>query len=185
MTSGRRSALCFVVVLFTVLLAAAVGAGAAEEEAGKLTARVGGHAPDFVLQSVDGRDVVFSSLQGKVVVLSFWDCYADVCFTSVSVLEEMFRRYPKEKFALVTLCYEVPAAMAKDNYKKLMENCGMGQVILVDDRKYVKQLYGVTTAPTTFLIGADMVIWEKLTTVPELRSEDFRTKVDSFVKSLP
>lgn len=182
MKRGKRIVLW--IALFTAVLACAAVAAAAEDAA-KLTAGVGSHAPDFVLRSVDGSEVVFSSLRGKVVVLSFWDCYADVCFTSVSVLEEMFRRYPKEKFALVTLCYEVPAAMAKDNYRKLMENCGMGQVILVDDRKHVKQLYGVTTAPTTFLIGADMVIWDKLTTVPELRGEEFKAKVDSFVKSLP
>ncbi len=135
-------------------------------------------APAFTLPAPDGREVTLSDLRGKVVLLSFWDCYADVCFTTVGVMEELAAKYPPEKFAAVTVCYEVPPSLAADGYKNLMKSCGAGQTVLIDRERLVSRLYGVSEAPTTFLLDGEGTIRERIVGVIGLRGQDFRGMLD-------
>jgi cytochrome c biogenesis protein CcmG/thiol:disulfide interchange protein DsbE len=141
----------------------------------------GAKAPVFVLRTPAGAELSLESLRGKVILLSFWDCFADACFTTVPAFQAMARKYPPEQFALATICFSVPPALAENRYALLFERCGAGQVILLDPEQKVRDLYRVETAPTTFLMDKDLVIRELVVGVAGLRGPDFLRRVDELV----
>ncbi len=141
----------------------------------------GDPAPGFTLKNTDGKNVYLQSFRGKIILLSFWDCYADACFTSMEAFDVMAKKYPPEQFALVTICFAVPPALAENNYADLLKRCSAGQVILLDPEKKVHDLYRVQAAPTTYLIGRDLVIRELVNGVATLRGADFTKRVDELV----
>jgi peroxiredoxin len=145
----------------------------------------GESAEDFTLEKPGGELISFASLKGKVLLLTFWDCYADVCFTSVKPLEDMIAKFPPGKFQAVTICYEVPPAMAADNYAGLMKNCSRGQLILLDKERKVKEQYRVKAPATTIVIDKGFVIREKVIGVPALRDKAFLDKLDRLVADIP
>lgn len=57
----------------------------------KLT--VGASAPDFTAQSMDGKQVNLSDLQGKVVVLTFWSTKCAICHSEIPKLNKVAERY--------------------------------------------------------------------------------------------
>lgn len=50
-------------------------------------------SPQFSFVTFDGRKVVSSSLEGKVVVLDFWSTDCNPCRKSMPQLEEFYERY--------------------------------------------------------------------------------------------
>jgi peroxiredoxin len=174
------AALC-AAVLLSVLLPVPVVLAADSDKTPGLEA--GAPAPDFSLKGTDGKDVSLKSFSGKVILLSFWDCYSDVCFTSVDALDRMAKKYSPEQFAVITICYEVPPSMAADGYKNLLKSCSIGQIILLDVEKKARDAFQVKEGASTFLIGRDLVIKERINGIPTLRGAEFARRVDDLVST--
>ena len=142
---------------------------------------VGSRFPDFTLPGVDGKPVSLSDFKGKAIMLSFWSCYTDTCFTSVRVMEELLKEHSASGLVAPTVCVEVPPALANDRYAGLLEKCGTGQIVLIDKEMAVAKKLGITEFPTTYLIDRDYAVWQAITGVRPLMTEDFRVLVKSLV----
>lgn len=142
---------------------------------------VGEEFPDFTLPDVDGREVSLRDFRGKVILLSFWSCYTDTCFTSVRIIEALIRDYSAGGLVAPTVCSEIPPALAKNSYAELLKRCGAGQIILIDVEKKMKGRFNIRQVPTTFLIDRDQLLREKFTGVPPLMRKEFREAVRSLV----
>jgi peroxiredoxin len=137
--------------------------------------------PEFSLPDVSGRQVSLKDFKGKAILLSFWSCYTDTCFTSVRVIEELLKQYSDRGLVAPTVCSEVPAGLENNGYEGLLKRCGMGQIVLIDKDRQLTKTFGITEFPTTFLIDRNYVVWEVLNGVHPLMTEDFRALVKSFV----
>ena len=137
--------------------------------------------PEFSLPDVNGRRVSLKDFKGKAILLSFWSCYADTCFTSVRVIEELLKQYSGQGLVAPTVCSEVPAGLENNGYAGLLKRCGMGQIVLIDKDRQLTNKFGITEFPTTFLIDRNYVVWEIFNGVHPLMTEDFRALVKSFV----
>ena len=142
-----------------------------------------GKAPtSFTLPDTTGLPVDIASFKGMTVLLTFWSCYSDSCFTSVSALHEFIREFGTEKFVVVTVCSEVPPALASDGYTGLLKHCSAGQVVLVDKERLVQELYDLETLPVGFLIGPDFIVQEVVRKAGRLYEPEFRRKIGRLVQ---
>ena len=137
--------------------------------------------PDFSLPDVSGRQVSLKDFKGKAILLSFWSCYTDTCFTSVRVIETLIKEHADRGLVAPTICSEIPPALEQNGYEGLLKQCGTGQIVLVDRSRQLTKRLGITEFPTTYLIDRNYVVWEVLAGVRPLMTEEFRALVKSFV----
>jgi peroxiredoxin len=171
----------WVAAIAAVGFCAAVPARAAEIEIGEPGA-VGSTAPDFALADTSGKSVRLSDFSGKVILLTFWSCYTDTCFTTVKVFEELLAKLGPLGLVAPTVCEEIPPALASDNYAGLLQRCSTGQTILVDPQREVRGLYRVRQLPTSVLIGPDLRIVEVIRGVAPLRDPDLHARIEKLVR---
>jgi peroxiredoxin len=145
---------------------------------------VGVTAPDFSLSDTTGKSVRLGDFKGKAILLTFWSCHTDTCFTTVKVFEDLLARLGPLGLVAPTVCEEVPPALAADNYAGLLQRCSTGQKILIDPQREVRARYRVRQLPTSVLIGPDMKILEIVRGVPPLRDPGFHARVENLVRSL-
>ncbi len=55
--------------------------------------RSSGAAPDFTIESYDGRSVTLSKLRGQVVIVNFWASWCPPCREEAAYLEQTWRKY--------------------------------------------------------------------------------------------
>jgi peroxiredoxin len=140
-------------------------------------------APDFTLLDTGGKSVRLSDFSGKVILLTFWSCYSDTCFTTVKVFEELLSRLGPLGLVAPTVCEEIPPALAADNYTGLLQRCSTGQTVLIDPQREVRGRYRVRQLPTSILIGPDMKVVEIVRGVPPLRDPALHERIEKLVRA--
>ncbi len=162
-------------------LAAALAQAADIEIMGPVA--VGTPAPDFTLPDTGGKSVSLSDFTGKVILLTFWSCFTDTCFTTVKVFEDLLARLGPLGLVAPTICEEIPPSLAADNYAGLLERCSVGQKVLLDPQRDVRGRYRVHQLPTSILIGQDMKVVEIIHGVPPLRDPALHARIESLVRA--
>ncbi|HEY5999640.1 MAG TPA: redoxin domain-containing protein [bacterium] len=165
-----------------VLLAAAPAAAQLETVS---PVEIGATAPDFTLPDTTGAQVRLGDFAGRAILLTFWSCYTDTCFTTVNVFEELLAKLGPLGLVAPTVCEEIPPGLAADNYAGLLKRCSTGQKILVDPERRVRSAYYVRQLPTSVVIGPDLKILEIVRGVPALRDPGFHERLEKLVRSLP
>jgi peroxiredoxin len=173
----------FSTLLAGVLLAAALVTPAAAQDGAPAAGMpaLGTRFPNISLPDVNGAAVSLADFQGKAVLLSFWSCYTDTCFTSVRVLDDLLKEYSSRGLVAPTICSEVPPALAQNGYSGLLKQCGTGQVVLIDKDMALTKSLGIVEFPTTYLVDRNRVVWKVITGVRPLLGDDFRQLVKSLV----
>jgi thiol-disulfide isomerase/thioredoxin len=143
--------------------------------------KVGDELPDYTLPDTSGKLVHLSDFRGKVILLSFWACYSDSCFTSVPSLEELARKFGPAGLVSPSVCFEVAPALAADGYAGLVKRCASGQVALIDEKKEYKLRMHVLHSPTAFLVGRDFRIREIVVNIHRLRDPQFAADIERIV----
>jgi cytochrome c biogenesis protein CcmG/thiol:disulfide interchange protein DsbE len=94
-------------------------------------------APDFTLQTLDGKNVTLSSLRGKAVLLNFWATWCGPCKIEMPWFVELQKEYGSQGLQIV--------GVAMDDSST--------QDIQAFGKEAVGQAYGgVDVLPTTFFI---------------------------------
>jgi len=166
-------------VVAVVFLAAAPASAAETVE----RVAVGAAAPNFTLSDTGGKAVSLSDFTGKVILLTFWSCHTDTCFTTVKVFEDLLARLGPLGLVAPTVCEEIPPALAADNYAGLLQRCSTGQKVLLDPQREVRQRYRVGQLPTSILIGPDMTVLEIVKGVPPLRDPALHERIEKLVNA--
>jgi peroxiredoxin len=63
-------------------------------------------APDFSVSSLDGKPFTLSSLQGKVVVLTFWSTRCEICRSEIPKLNRLVEQYRGKDVVFLALTME-------------------------------------------------------------------------------
>ncbi len=110
---------------------------------------VGGSAPDFTLQTLDGKKVSLSNLRGKPVVLEFWATWCGICRRQLPDMIEAHKKYgDKVHFIMVN------TAESKDVVTRFDEKVGLPGTVLLDPEDKVGELYGTEILPSIFFVDA-------------------------------
>lgn len=121
---------------------------------------VGHLAPDFTLQTIDGRTVTlqdYTADGGKPVVLNFWATWCPPCRVEMPYFENVNSLYDG-KIAILGLNQAESAATIEAYAHKN----GLTYPLLVDGDMKVNNLYGVLNLPTTIFIDKNGIVREVL-----------------------
>lgn len=144
--------------------------------------REGFLAPDFTLDTLDGKKVTLSELRGKVVVINFWATWCLPCREETPALEKSYEQY-KDSDAVI-LGVNLTNQDSISEVDSFVQEFGLTYPILLDRDGRVGYLYQVKGLPTTFFINREGVIRTVLVGGP--MSETFiRSKIEALLKEVP
>ena len=113
------------IIIVTLMLAA--GAFAQQN------LQIGQAAPDFAAQTIDGKPVSLSQLQGKVVVLTFWSTKCEICHSEIPKLNQVVSRYKDKDVVFLALTMEneakVQPYLQKNPFNYTILTNGFGVVL--------------------------------------------------------
>ena len=121
------------------------------------TTLIGTAAPDFSLQTPDGKMVKLSSLRGQWVYLNFWATWCAPCRQEMPIFQQLMRGgYGDYKGKLTVLGVDQnESASAVTSY---MNEYGFKVPVVLDPDAKVANIYGILNMPITFVIDPQGVL---------------------------
>jgi len=116
-------------------------------------------APDFTLESLDGKTVRLSDFRGKGVLLNFWATWCQPCKIEMPWFAELQKQYGPQGLQIVGV------AMDDASPKEIAEfaqDLGVNYPILVGKEAVGDAYGGVQFLPATFYIGRDGKVVDKV-----------------------
>ena len=116
-------------------------------------------APDFTLQSLEGKPVRLSDFRGKAVLLNFWATYCAPCKIEMPWFVELQKQYGPDGFQVIGVAMDDADA---DEIAKFAKNMGVNYPILIGKEAVGDAYGGVQFLPDTIYIGRDGKVVEKV-----------------------
>jgi peroxiredoxin len=117
-----------------------------------------GTAPDFTLQSLDGKTVRLSDFRGKAVVLNFWATWCSPCKIEMPWFVDMQKQYGPAGVQFLGIAMD--DASTKD-IAEFAQNMKVNYPILVGKESVGDAYGGVQFLPETFYIDRNGKIVDK------------------------
>jgi peroxiredoxin len=159
----KRDPVVIIVVAMVVTVMLVVGFQAARRKSGPGAPAVasmnGQAAPDFTLETLDGKTVHLSDFKGKGVLLNFWATWCQPCKIEMPWFAELQKQYGPQGLQIVGV------AMDDASPKEIGEfahDLGVNYPILVGKEDVGNAYGGVQFLPATFYIGRDGKIVDKV-----------------------
>jgi thiol-disulfide isomerase/thioredoxin len=112
---------------------------------------MGNLAPDFELQTLDGKNLKLSELRGKAVLLNFWATYCGPCKIEMPWFVELQKEYGPQGFQIVGVANDDAST---EDIAKFAKEMGINYPILIG-KDSVSDSYNVSVLPTTFFLDRD------------------------------
>ena len=154
-------------ILFAALLALSTGAlpmsptVAADSASAPAQTAVGQKAPDFTLTDVDGKTVELNKLQGKFVVLEWFNdgCPFVKKHYNGGNMQALQKEYGKKGVVWLSICSSATGKQGNhtnDEYKKILKDWKAEPAhLLLDTDGKIGHLYGAKTTPDMFVINKE------------------------------
>jgi thiol-disulfide isomerase/thioredoxin len=120
---------------------------------------ISGKAPTIALKSFSGETYRVAGDDKDVTLLVFWATWCQPCLMEVPTLVKLHDKYKDRNFRVVSINVDDPEGK---KVKSIARDFGITYPILIGNEEVMKQFGGVTALPTSFLIGRDGRIREKL-----------------------
>jgi thiol-disulfide isomerase/thioredoxin len=155
----KRSPLALVVVAFVVALMLYFGYHQARHRGGSSRITQSTIAPDFSLESLDGKTVRLSDLRGKAVLLNFWATWCGPCKIEMPWFVDLQKQYGSQGLQIVGVAMDDGS---KEDIAKFAKDMGVNYPILIGKESVGDQYGGVPALPESFLIARDGKIVDKI-----------------------
>jgi peroxiredoxin len=120
----------------------------------------GKDAPDFELKDVTtGKSVKLSDYRGKAVVLNFWATWCPPCKVEIPWFVDLQKQYGPDGLAVVSVAMN---DTSKQDISKFAQEMGINYPVLLETDKVDAAYGGVEDLPTTFYIGRDGKIVDRV-----------------------
>jgi peroxiredoxin len=141
-----------------------------ESSAARDQLAAGAAFPDFQVVDTDGKPLSVAQYKGKVVLVDFWATWCPPCVAEVPNVVAAYNKYHAQGFEIIGISLDRSAAAMK----KFTSEKNMTWVQYCDGLGWDNKLsrkYGVTSIPSTILIGRDGKIVARDLRGDELESE--------------
>ncbi len=112
---------------------------------------IGNLAPDFNLQTLDGKTMKLSDFRGKAVLLNFWATYCEPCKVEMPWFVELQKEYGPQGFQIVGIANDDASI---EDIAKFAKDMGINYPILIG-KDPVSDSYDISVLPTTFFLDRD------------------------------
>lgn len=111
----------------------------------------GAIAPDFTLETLDGKTVSLSDYRGQPVVLNFWATWCTPCREEMPLLQETYEAHQDAGLVILGVnVREDPEAV-----ERFLKEVGVDFPSVLDPSLVVVERYRVTSLPMTFFIDRE------------------------------
>src|SRR5258706_209903 len=133
-----------------LLLSALMAFAASAQEADRVIRFVSNPdaAPEFKLDSIDGKPLTLASAHGKVVLLNFWATWCGPCRAEIPDLIDLQKKY-KDQFAIVALATDDDDPVL---VKKFSQKAGINYRVGMSSDELRAAYGGIPALPTSFII---------------------------------
>jgi len=142
----------------TIILALGLLMSGCSSKSEPKTAHPGDIAPDFQLQNLDGETISLSDFEGKPVLINFWKTTCPPCVYEMPYMQQIYDEWSGK--GLVFLAINI--GESSSTVKNFMQSHHLSLPVFLDDKMQVAHDYNISAIPTTFFIGKDGVIREKI-----------------------
>lgn len=115
-----------------------------------------GPAPAFTLPTLDGDSLALADLRGRVVLVNFWATWCAPCVAEMPDLSALH-----EEFDGLTVV-GVAVDEGPELVRPFAENLDVRYPIVLDDGGVAEAFGGVWALPTTYVIGTDGIIVQRI-----------------------
>ena len=114
---------------------------------------VGKDAPDFTLQSMDGKEVKLSDYKGKKVYLKFWASWCGPCKKSMPELMELAAKPDRDFEILSVIAPGIQGEKTVEQFPQWFQDQGYKDIpVLYDTKATTFQAYQIRSIPTEYLL---------------------------------
>jgi thiol-disulfide isomerase/thioredoxin len=157
--AGSRNPLALVAVAVIAAAMLYVGFHAARRSGPPQLTTKASPAPDFMLESLDGKSVRLSDLRGKAVLLNFWATWCGPCKIETPWLVELQNQYGSQGLQVIGVAMD---DSGKDDIAKFAKDMGVNYPVLLGKEAVGDAYGGVSFLPESFFIGRDGKIVDKI-----------------------
>jgi len=125
----------------------------------RLGVHYGTPAPDFTLETLDGKSVSLSSLRGKAVLVNFWATWCGPCKIETPWLVDLQNEYGAQGLQIVGVAMD---DSGKEEIAKFAKDMGMNYPVLLGKEAVGEAYGGVPALPESFFVGRDGKIVDKI-----------------------
>ena len=157
----KRNPLALVVVAFVVALMLYVGLHMARRSGRLPTPRITRStvAPDFSLESLEGKTMRLSDFRGKAVLLNFWATWCGPCKIEMPWFVELQQKYGSQGLQVVGVAMD---DASKADIAKFAKEMGVNYPVLIGKEAVGDSYGGIPALPETFFIGRDGKVVDKI-----------------------
>jgi len=112
---------------------------------------VGKAAPDFTVETADGKPYSMAAVKGKPVLLDFWATWCAPCRKAMPPVEQISRDYKEQGLIVLS----VDAGEDRDTVQAFLKKTPLPYPALLSGESEILKDYQVTAYPTFVLVGSD------------------------------
>lgn len=155
----KRDPFVIVVVAVVIALMLAIGLRMARRtQPSPISQMKGDVAPDFALQSLDGKTVHLSDYRGKAVLLNFWATWCAPCKIEMPWFVELQKQYGPEGLQIVGVAMDDASPKEIGDFAKEM---GVNYPVLIGKEAVGDAYGGVQFLPESFYIDRNGKVLDK------------------------
>jgi len=136
-------------------------------------------APDFTLQSIDGKTYTLSELKGNAVLVNLWATWCPPCRAEMPAIEKMYEEYKDQGFIVLAVnmtTQDDPAKIAP-----FIQEYGLTFPILLDEKSITASAYQMRSLPSSYFINRAGIISEVIIGGP-MAEALLRTRIEQILK---
>jgi peroxiredoxin len=140
----------------------------------------GSEAPDFVLRSVEGKNIRLSEYRGEIVMLAFWASWCGACRPTLEGLGETYERYRESGVELLAVSLDRDERAVSEAARSLKAD----YPVLHDASGEVGRAYAVDSMPALVLIDRDGIVRDVIEAKRRGASDGYLAKLRDLLREL-
>lgn len=116
-------------------------------------------APNFTLQTLDGKNISLSDFRGKAVLVNFWATWCGPCKIETPWLVELQNQYGSQGLQIVGVAMD---DSGKDEIAQFAKDMGVNYPVLLGKEAVGDAYGGVPALPESFIVGRNGKIIDRI-----------------------